>query len=361
MTGLYWRAARPRPVALWLVALVAVCAVATTEVVQAVRVLPGYDEKVAAARLCNRAFDVLREERIKRRLPIDPELDPMRSGLIGALLTPITTEAGRLSAKQTSVNPNFAAVVVAMLQQAGVRRGEAVAMFMTGSFPALDVAVLAAVESMGLRPLLLVSAGSSQWGANEVGFTWPDMLSVLLAREVLSTRPLAASRGGVGDVARGMSEASQAALDEAIARLGVPRLAHRNLEDQVAQRLALLRQVSAGTPIKAFINVGGGTLSVGLHATHPTFRPGINHRLREGVPLLNSLAQRFLDDGVPVINMHHVEELARQYGLPRTPNALPIVGEGGVYRRTGYSRWVAAASLGGLLVAMVAIFRRREG
>ena len=104
MTGVYWRAARPRPVALWLVALVAVCAIATTEVVQAVRVLPGYTEKLAAARLCGRAFDVLREERLRRGLGIDVELDPTRSGLIGALLTPITTEAGRLSAKQTSIN-----------------------------------------------------------------------------------------------------------------------------------------------------------------------------------------------------------------------------------------------------------------
>lgn len=360
MIGVYWRAANPKPVAMALLAIVAAASVATTEVAQTTHVLPHLQEKLAAARLCSRAFDVLREERLRRGLLIDPELDPTRSGLIGALLTPVTTEAGKLVAKQTSINPNFGAVVVQMLLEAGVRPGETIAVNMTGSYPAFDVAVLAGAQTLDLKVLLFVSAGSSQWGANEVGFTWPDMLSILQQRGVFTVRPLAGSRGGVADVARGMSQASQLALDAAIDRLGIVRLGAATVEAQVNERLRLLQQASHGAPVRAFVNVGGGAVSVGAHAPRAAFRPGLNQAQREGEPMLHSLMQRFLDVQVPVINMRYAQELAQAYGLPEAPTDMPAVGEGGVFRRIGYSRQVAAGCLLALLLAMAAIFRRPE-
>ena len=48
-----------------------------------------------------------------------------------------------------------------------------------GSFPALNVSLLAACEQMQLRALPITSVGSSMWGANDPAFTWLDMEKLL--------------------------------------------------------------------------------------------------------------------------------------------------------------------------------------
>jgi poly-gamma-glutamate system protein len=55
--------------------------------------------------------------------------------------TSLTTDAGNLEAKQTAINPNWAAVIVDLLQQANVKERDPVAVSFSGSFPALNIAV----------------------------------------------------------------------------------------------------------------------------------------------------------------------------------------------------------------------------
>ena len=71
---------------------------------------PAYQKKIEASRLALEAMELVKNERLGRGLPIDAETDPAESGLIGSFVTPITTDAGDLEAKQTAINPNFAAV-----------------------------------------------------------------------------------------------------------------------------------------------------------------------------------------------------------------------------------------------------------
>lgn len=175
MKKIYWR-----PQGISLAALVLICTFSLggfifVEKFQKRVKQPYYQEKIAAARLALEAFEFLKEERLRQGFQIDPEIDPVRSGLIGSAMTLVTSDAGDLEDKQTSINPNFAAVVVEMLKKVKVKEGDPVAVSFTGSFPALNISVCAAVQTLKLKPIIISSLASSQWGANNPDFLWVDM------------------------------------------------------------------------------------------------------------------------------------------------------------------------------------------
>src|SRR5690606_6864318 len=144
--------------------------------------------KAAAAELSHVAMNAVREERLARGLSIDPEADPTGSGLIGVASSDVTSVAGHLPAKQTSINPNFAAAIVEMLHHAGVKKGDVVAVGMSGSFPAMNLHLCAAMETLGVKPVIIASAAGSQWGANHPDFLWLDMEQALHERGLISFR-----------------------------------------------------------------------------------------------------------------------------------------------------------------------------
>ncbi len=139
-------------------------------------------------------------------IPLDPALDPARSGLIGEEYTDLTTSLGHLRAKQTSLNPQFAGLVVMWLKRAGVRAGDRVALACSGSFPALNLAALCACETLDLRPLVFSSVGASNYGANLPGFTWLDMEAELHRQGLLRTRSRYASLGGIVETGGGLDQ-----------------------------------------------------------------------------------------------------------------------------------------------------------
>jgi poly-gamma-glutamate system protein len=62
--------------------------------------------------LALRCFDAVKTERLRRGNFHRSSIDPTVSGLIGELLTPVTTNPGHLPLQADLVNPNFAAVIV---------------------------------------------------------------------------------------------------------------------------------------------------------------------------------------------------------------------------------------------------------
>ena len=299
----------------------------------------------------------VRGERLKRGIAIDPETDPTESGLIGELLTPVTTNPGYLPAKFTSVNPNFAGLVLHYLLRAGVKPGDRVAIGLTGSFPAINVAVLAAVETLRLRPVIISSAGASQWGANHADFMWPEMEGVLNERRVFSHRSAAVSRGGIDDRALGLTKPGRVLLDAAIDRGRVPVLQVRNYVDSVERRWEIYNERAGDEELKAYVNVGGGTSSVGTHAGKRMFRPGLNRSAPRGSSPIDSVMTRFAQDGVPVINLRRIGDLAKRYDFPLQPDVMPPVGQGRIFERESRSVWLAAGLLALLLILLFAFVR----
>lgn len=94
-----------------------------------------YTEKLEAAQLAQKAEQVLKNYRVENSIFIDVVNDPNQTALIGQEYTLVTTDRGDIDAKLSTTNPNFAAVVVQLLKDAGVQAGDNVAVALSGSFP----------------------------------------------------------------------------------------------------------------------------------------------------------------------------------------------------------------------------------
>src|SRR5262245_7708506 len=210
MQRIYWRPTTAPNGVRVLVAVIACGALLSAERFQRVVVAPDFEQKLRAAQVMERGLDVVRTHRARHGLaPIDLELDPTGSGMIGLASSITTTNSGSLAAKRTTVNPNWAAVLVELLHKAGVERGDLVAVGISGSFPALNMAALVAAEVVGAETVVIASAGASSFGANIPGFGWLDMEHLLAGADSFSSRTVAASPGGTRDRALGMARAGR--------------------------------------------------------------------------------------------------------------------------------------------------------
>jgi len=298
-----------------------------------------------AAQLMARASAAVRDCRVGRGLAIDLAADPNGTGFIGEERTEITTSAGRLEAKRTTANPAFAALVVSLLHEAGVREGDAVAVGASSSFPALVVATLAAAKVVGVEPLVISSLGASEWGGNIPGYSWLEMEACLNEKGLIDVRPIARAIGGEEDIGRDMSPQGRAILGARIRAAGAPFLEEPDLERNVARRMALYRESAGARPIKAFVNIGGSWANLGTDSAVLKVEPGLARRVPLPPPDRRGVIQAMAAAGIPVIHLLNVKGLCERYGLPWDPRPLPAPGEGTFYRRAAAARSLPAAAL----------------
>jgi poly-gamma-glutamate system protein len=240
-------------------------------------------------------------------------------GLIGSELTPLVTTLGALEAKRVSTSPAWARAVATELRAAGVRPGDIVAASFSGSFPGLNIAVMSACQALDARLIAVSSVTASSWGANEPGFTWPEMEVRLVRDGVLNPASVAVSPGGSDDRALDLEPEGQRLAHGIAARaardLGARLLEPASFEESVSLRLAVFDEYRKGRSLAAFVNVGGATASLGES-------PAIL-RLRSGwippVPFDSSphrgLVARMAERGVPVLHLLNIQDLALRWGI----------------------------------------------
>jgi poly-gamma-glutamate system protein len=323
----------------WLLLGLAALALALQALLDATRApvrQSDYALKLEAAELAAEAFTVLRDHRRLDEGEVDLLNDPAGTGLIGPEFSQITNAQGSLEAKLTSLNPNWAAVMVSQFRSAGLQQGDPVAVALSGSFPGLNIALYAAMETLRLRPVVVTSVGASMWGANNPDFTWLDMETVLYDAGVFTTRSALASYGGGNDMGRGLSPTGRRMIEEAAGRNGVPLLEVDNIEQSIVRRMAFYAREGRGRAYGCYVNIGGGVASLGSSQNRPLFDSGLNMELgqhnwpRKGTMVL------FAEKGVPVIHFLRVVSLAQDYGLPASPDYLPLPGEGEIFVKTMY-------------------------
>jgi len=89
---------------------------------------------------------------------------------------------------------------------------------------------------------------------------------------------------------------------------------------------------------------------VGTRIGKKMFLPGLNRRTPVGdVP--DSVMLRFSQEGIPVIHMSNVSEIAHRFGLPEAPQVMPAVGQGKVFVTVQYNLWL----VGGVLLSIAAV------
>lgn len=313
-----------------------------------------YSQKVEATETMIAAENAILDADRERSVDSQLSDDPVIAAMIGLPTSPITTDAGSLKAKVTSTNPNFAALLVDMLYKAGVRETDVVAVAYTGSFPALDIATIAAAEALGAEPVVVSSVGASTWGANDPEFTILDMESILETKGLIHHKSLAASVGGDFRVHPLEPDGRKLAL-EAMDRNDVLFLNASKLQDSIQQRLAIYDQEAAGRPIKAFVNVGGGLVSLGSKANGSGFNPGLTVGPERGDIEGEGLVYYMRERGVPVVNVTDIVSLAKKYRLAVNPAELPPLGEGIPWRNWTSLRIRAAIAASFVLLAAVGL------
>lgn len=343
-TKIYWRSSG---VPLWgqvfLIALAVLAFLLAENLRQRDPVVDkNYATMVNAAKIMREGMDVLKPLRAQLA-PINPEFDPQRSGLVGLENSIITTNQGGRESKQTTVNPNWAAVAVKLLADAGVGEGDLVAVTVSGSFPAMNLAVYSALEALGADAVIIASASSSQWGANVPGFAWLDMERELRRAGVISMKPIYASLGGIEDRGIGISDEGIEALKRSIDRADINFIDPANYQEAVADRIAIFREYSAERSYKAFVNVGGGATIVGPPGIDDMFKSGLQKDAPARAFAVDTVMGYFLQEEIPGIHFIGIKNLANRYGLPIAPIEPVPVGNGGIYSATVYNRWLAIA------------------
>ena len=305
-----------------------------------------YAIKCDAAQRMQACMDAVKRYKSELGIPLSAE-DWHETGMLGEEFTGITTTIGALEAKRTSANPNMAAMLVQMLGEAGVKRGDTVGAAFSGSFPALNLAALAACQAMGVNIIYISSVGASMYGANQPELTFPDML-LRMAEEGLVPLPVALSLGGDWDCGMEMDPEEVEKLLPRLQNCGIPFIYEPDYEKNVALRMAIYQE---NGPIRCFIGVGGNVTTIGRgEDTMPCGVVQPYYRLTSSEK--SGLLEIYSARGLPVLHVLDVKELAVRYGFPYDPRSPEPIGSGAVYERCSYPRAVCVlgiAAAAGLL------------
>jgi len=315
-----------------------------------------YEEKLQAARLAEAAENTLKNYRLENSVFIDDVNDPNQTALIGQEYSLITTDQGNIESKLSATNPNFAAVIVQLLKDAGLEENDPVAVAFSGSFPGLNISVMAALEILKLDPVVITSVGASNFGANDPYFTWLDMESLLNEKGIISNKSVAASIGGGNDIGRGLSPEGRELIIKAIERNKVEFIHEKFLENSITKRMEIYEKNSGGKPIKAFINVGGGIASLGNTINGQLIPSGLTEHLPMSNFPLHGVIIQMAKQGIPVIHLLNIDQLLEKYGLPVNPVPLPDPGEGGIFIQKKYNLVVTSVATVILIVVIVFIY-----
>lgn len=308
-----------------------------------------FEQKVIAANLMEDAMQLLKNSRMEEGVFVDIENDPNETGLVGSPFSLITTDEGDLDSKLTTLDPNFSAVIVDLMSQLGLTSEDTVALLMTGSMPGANLAVLSACQAMGVTPIIISSLGASQWGANQVDFTWLDMESILIENGLYLSSSIAASIGGRNDMGRLLSPSGRKILTENIASYDIPLIKNKKLAENIKTRMNIYSSYLPIDRYKAIINVGGGVASLGTSFNSKLLPPGIVQRSdltninRPGG--IEGVFSKFINSGVPGLHILNIRPLTEQFKIPFAPIPVPKIGSGSLYANERYSLFLAAICL----------------
>ena len=248
----------------WLIALACVSIVAWQGVEQLAARWPHAkaEQLRAAARMARAAQSGIASAKEKLRLMQAADVDPNRTGLIRPDWSETTTTIGEVQAKRTATNPDFAAAIARILLGLKPQPGAAVGIIASGSFPGANIAAISAVESLGLKPVIVSSLGSSMFGATDPEFGWLDMEAAIRSAGAWRARTAAVVLGGESATAESLSATGREMLLRAARRNGYEPIVASDLTEL---KLSVSKVINDAAPdgLFAVINVGGSVLGIG--------------------------------------------------------------------------------------------------
>lgn len=318
----------------WLISIagiISIVAFLSVKIFTSKHALPYSDKMIAAAQIMKQAISAIRSHCDQTGIKIDETTDPNRTGLIGSEISPIATTLGNLQAKRTTTNPNFAALVVRLLEEAGVSPGDTIAIGSSASFPSLMIATLAAAQSLKVHPIIIISLGASSYGATNPDFNLLDVYEVVFQKKIFTIQPAAISLGGDRDVGRDFDPAIKAQLIKQINSNGLPFIYEPDLEKNVARRMKIFEGNSSKSRIAAFINIGGSYANIGTSEQVLKIKPGLNKPKSLPPKAARGVLFEMAARKIPIIHLLFIKGLAMKYGFPWDPIPLPEHNESGAF------------------------------
>lgn len=294
-----------------------------------------YNEMVSAAKKMKYMSEKIKAERLRRNIPIDKELDKNETGLIGLEWSSLTTTLGSLESKRTSCDPDFAALLVKLFKENGLKKGDVIAANLSSSFPALNLAFISAVDTLELKTVIITSIGASTYGGNIEEFNYLDMENYLYSKNIIVNKTQAWSLGGVGDIGREFDDDIIENLKYRNNLYGLDFIYEEELKKNLDKRYNYYKE-KGENKIKAFINIGGNLLSLGGSVDIITNEKIL---LDKNTNMKNGLVGLFLKKDIPVYYLLNLKSITSYYKMQFDPDKFENIGESNIYFKSNYEIW----------------------
>jgi len=276
---------------------------------------PYEHEMKQAVELTTKWFKIIQQQKEIRNIHSDAISNIPYNFLLGDDYTPTTTTLGSLDAKEISTNPDFSALIVRLVKEAGIKEGDKVGVILSGSFPSLSISTLAALQTLKLDVLMMSSLGASSYGANQEGATWLDMENWIIENGGMNYHSVIVSKGAENDIGLGLTEEGNILLENAAKRNKQMLYSPQNLSQAILDRVNLFRS----NKISLLINIGGHQAAMGS-CTHSVSIPnGLNKSIQLCDDKDRGVIQEMNALGIPFINMLNIKVLANKYHMDISP------------------------------------------
>jgi poly-gamma-glutamate system protein len=196
-------------------------------------------------------------------------------------------------------------------RELGLKPGDPIAIYSSGSFPGLLLNALTAAEAMQLKPLLIVSLGASTWGANHPDMPWPVLAAELRRGGFIHKRADYYTLGGGAELGHGLSPEGETLLRKAAQVSGVELLTADTLEEMISLKSGLLERFGP----KVFINIGGSQANLGDAIEVLRLKPGLL-AVAESPQAGNGVIGFAMHNDIPVIHMLNLKSISDRVGIP---------------------------------------------
>ena len=280
-----------------------------------------------ASNKTKQCFDAVKEYKLENNIEI-PDYDILETGMIGyKTRTSITSTEGKLSSKRTSTNPNWAAVIISYFEKCGLKENDQIGIICSGSFPALNIASVCAAEAYGLDYCLMISVGSSYYGANDPNFTNLEIFNLLYSKNLISKLPDLVSLGGANDIGSDFRNADEKNnIIERINNSSIQYLYEEDYETNINKRIDIFSSIVPN--MKLLISCGGSLVAMGKE--NEAF---LDNGLFKGDSYYNyskskntGLLGYYKSMGVNVASLVNISYLALSNNIPNDPTIAPVIG-----------------------------------
>ena len=271
-------------------------------------------EMKESMRLASEWRRIVYQQKLKSGLPNNSTQINHENYIIGDEYTETTTTLGSLEAKELSNNELFPALMIKLVHDSKADPEKPVGIIASGSFPALFIETLAALQTMHRKVVIIYSLGASSFGANQPAALLPDIEGWIQKYGGCQYHADLITYGAEGDTAGGLIDEGKAAFDSALRRNGKTCFFPRTIEESIQSKCDLFLKNNIGL----LINIGGNQTALG-YCSHAELIPnGLHTEIVTCNHPERGVVSRISEKHIPFIHLLNIKNLAMQYAITDT-------------------------------------------